>query len=106
MFVIQSTGIYNGSYHILGGTLPAFESKNSENGLLINSLINRVKKNSEISNALLEIVKSSYADKNSDYTQNCTSRCIVGSIDTFKLNVESSKITSYVKTCIVEFKDL
>ena len=46
MWVIQSTGIFKGQYHILGGTLPAFESKNSENGLLINSLINRVKKNS------------------------------------------------------------
>ena len=46
MFVIQSTGIYNGSYHILGGTLPAFEGQKSGNGLLIESLINRVKKNS------------------------------------------------------------
>ena len=46
MFVIESTGIYKGHYHILGGTLPSFESKNSGNGLLIDSLINRVKKNS------------------------------------------------------------
>tara|TARA_B100000029_G_scaffold324141_1_gene316552 strand:- start:67 stop:675 length:609 start_codon:yes stop_codon:yes gene_type:complete len=46
MFVIQSTGIYKGSYHILGGTLPAFEGKKSGNGLLIESLINRVQKNS------------------------------------------------------------
>ena len=46
MFVIQSTGIYKGSYHILGGTLPAFEGQKSGNGLLIESLINRVKKNS------------------------------------------------------------
>ena len=45
MWVIQSTGIYKGHYHILGGTLPSFESKNSENGLLIESLVNRVKKN-------------------------------------------------------------
>ena len=46
MWVIESTGIYKGHYHILGGTLPSFESKNSGNGLLINSLINRVKKTS------------------------------------------------------------
>ena len=46
MWVIQSSGIYKGHYHILGGTLPSFESKNTGNGLLIDSLVNRVKKNS------------------------------------------------------------
>ena len=46
MFTIQSTGIYKGSYHILGGTLPSFEGMNTGNGLLIESLVNRVKKNS------------------------------------------------------------
>ena len=46
MWVIESTGIYKGHYHILGGTLPSFESKNIENGLLIDSLVNSVKKNS------------------------------------------------------------
>ena len=46
MWVIESTGIYKGHYHILGGTLPSFENKNSGNGLLIDSLVNRVKKNS------------------------------------------------------------
>ena len=45
MWVIESTGIYKGQYHILGGTLPSFEGKNTGNGLLIDSLINRVKKN-------------------------------------------------------------
>ena len=44
MWVIQSSGIYKGYYHILGGTLPSFESKNSGNGLLLESLVNRVKK--------------------------------------------------------------
>jgi len=44
MWVIESTGIYKGHYHILGGTLPSFEGKNSGNGLLIESLIKRVKK--------------------------------------------------------------
>ena len=46
MWVIESTGIYKGHYHILGGTLPSFESKNSGNSLLIDSLINRVKSDS------------------------------------------------------------
>tara|TARA_Y100000590_G_scaffold322449_1_gene365167 strand:+ start:452 stop:1060 length:609 start_codon:yes stop_codon:yes gene_type:complete len=46
MWVIQSSGIYKGHYHILGGTLPSFENKNAQNGLLIESLVTRVKKNS------------------------------------------------------------
>ena len=46
MWVIESTGIYKGHYHVLGGTLPAFENKNIQNGLLIDSLVTRVKKNS------------------------------------------------------------
>ena len=46
MWVIESTGVYKGHYHILGGTLPSFENKKSTNGLLIESLVNRVKKNS------------------------------------------------------------
>ncbi len=46
MWVIESSGIYKGHYHILGGTLPSFESKKNGNGLLIESLVNRVKKNS------------------------------------------------------------
>ena len=45
MWVIQSSGIYKGHYHILGGTLPSLESK-KDDGLLVSSLINRVKKNS------------------------------------------------------------
>ena len=46
MWAIESSGIYKGQYHILGGTLPSFENKSSNNGLLIDSLIDRVKKNS------------------------------------------------------------
>ena len=46
MFVIQNTGIYNGSYHILGGTLPSFEGQKNGNGLLIDALISRVENNS------------------------------------------------------------
>ena len=46
MWVIQGSGIFKGYYHILGGTLPSFENKNTGNGLLIDSLVDRVKKNS------------------------------------------------------------
>ena len=45
MWVIQSSGVYKGHYHILGGTLPNLEGK-KDNGLLVSSLINRVQKNS------------------------------------------------------------
>ena len=45
MWVIEGSGIYKGHYHILGGTLPGIENKKTD-GLLIASLINRVKKNS------------------------------------------------------------
>ena len=45
MWVIQSSGFYKGHYHILGGTLPSLERKKND-GLLVSSLITRVKKNS------------------------------------------------------------
>jgi len=45
MWVIEGSGIYKGHYHILGGTLPGIENKKTD-GLLITSLIDRVKKNS------------------------------------------------------------
>ena len=45
MWVIESTGVFKGHYHILGGTLPAFENKKGDS-LLISSLKNRVKNNS------------------------------------------------------------
>ena len=44
MWVIESTGIYKGHYHILGGTLPALENK-KDDVLLVSALIDRVKKN-------------------------------------------------------------
>jgi len=46
MWAIQNSGIYKGHYHILGGTLPTFENKGGGNGLLIESLVNRIKSNS------------------------------------------------------------
>ena len=45
MWTIQASGIFKGHYHILGGTLPSFESKKND-GILLNPLIERVKKNS------------------------------------------------------------
>ena len=45
MWVIESTGIFKGHYHILGGTLPSLENKKDDE-LLLSSLITRVKKNS------------------------------------------------------------
>jgi len=45
MWVIENSGIYKGHYHILGGTLPAIESKKNDT-ILISSLVERVKKNS------------------------------------------------------------
>ena len=43
MWVIEQTGIFDGGYHILGGTL---SNNNREDQLLIPSLINRVKTDS------------------------------------------------------------
>jgi|TARA_B110000438_G_C15609870_1_gene561755 recombination protein RecR len=45
MWVIESSGIYKGHYHILGGTLPSFENQ-KDDGFLVSSLITRVKNNS------------------------------------------------------------
>jgi len=44
MWVIEGTGVYKGHYHILGGTISSQEVKKND-GLLISSLIDRVKKN-------------------------------------------------------------
>ena len=44
-WVIESANIFNGHYHILGGTLNSNENYEQKN-LLIESLINRIKKNS------------------------------------------------------------
>tara|TARA_B100000029_G_scaffold471793_1_gene511759 strand:- start:521 stop:1126 length:606 start_codon:yes stop_codon:yes gene_type:complete len=45
MWAIQDSAIYKGHYHILGGTLSSVEGK-KDDGLLVSSLIDRVKKNS------------------------------------------------------------
>ena len=66
MWVIESTGIYKGHYHILGGTLPSFENKNSGNGLLIDSLISRVK-NGSIKEVILATSASVEGETTSQY---------------------------------------
>ena len=43
MWALESTSVFKGQYHILGGTLSAINGSNPED-LLINSLINRIKK--------------------------------------------------------------
>ena len=45
MWVIDSANIYKGHYHILGGTINS-QNNYEKNNLLINSLIERIKKNS------------------------------------------------------------
>jgi len=42
MWALESTNVYHGQYHILGGTLSAFNGSNPET-LLINSLVSRIK---------------------------------------------------------------
>ena len=44
MWVIESSGVYKGYYHILGGTLLSSDNKKTDN-LLIPSLVERVKNN-------------------------------------------------------------
>jgi recombination protein RecR len=45
MWALESTNVYSGQYHILGGTLSAINGVNPED-LLIGSLVNRIKANS------------------------------------------------------------
>ena len=70
MWIIESTGIYKGHYHILGGTLPSFENKNTGNGLLIESLVNRVKKNS-FKEVILATSASIEGETTSHYISDC-----------------------------------
>ena len=43
MWALESTSVFKGQYHILGGTLSAINGSNPED-LLINSLVDRIKK--------------------------------------------------------------
>ena len=51
-WTMEESGIYKGGWHVIGGVLPAIESK--KNGkLLISSLVKRVKNNKEIEEVIL-----------------------------------------------------
>ena len=69
-WTIEESGIYKGHYHILGGTLPSFESKKNGSGLLIESLINRVKKN-EVKEVILATSASVEGETTSHYVSDC-----------------------------------
>ena len=69
MWVIQSSGIYKGHYHILGGTLPSLESKKND-GLLVSSLITRVKKNA-VKEVILATSATIEGQTTAHYIQDC-----------------------------------
>ena len=69
MWVIQSSGIYKGHYHILGGTLPSLESKKNDE-LLVFSLVARVKKNS-VKEVILATSATIEGQTTAHYIQDC-----------------------------------
>ena len=68
MWVIENAGIYKGYYHILGGTVSSTDGKKVEN-LLINSLVNRVKKYS-IKEVILSTSATIEGQTTAHYIQN------------------------------------
>tara|TARA_Y100000590_G_scaffold436003_1_gene556077 strand:- start:565 stop:1164 length:600 start_codon:yes stop_codon:yes gene_type:complete len=66
MWVIEQTGIFDGGYHILGGTL---SNNNREDQLLIPSLINRVK-NESINELILATSATVEGQTTAHYIQN------------------------------------
>ena len=69
MWVIQSSGIYKGHYHMLGGTLPSLESKKNDE-LLVSSLVDRVKKNS-VKEVILATSATIEGQTTAHYIQDC-----------------------------------
>ena len=69
-WTIEESGIYKGHYHILGGTLPTFESKKND-ALLITSLINRVKNNNTVKEIILACGNTVEGQVTSHYIQDC-----------------------------------
>jgi recombination protein RecR len=67
-WTIEESGIYKSGFHILGGTLPTLESKKKD-GLLISSLINRVKNNSKIKEVILACGSTIEGQVTSHYIQ-------------------------------------
>ena len=68
MWVIESSGIYKGYYHILGGTLSTSDNKKTNN-LLIPSLVERVKKNT-INEVILATSATIEGQTTAHYIQN------------------------------------
>ena len=67
-WTIEESGIYKSGFHILGGTLPALESKKND-GLLISPLINRVKNNQKIKEIILACGNTIEGQVTSHYIQ-------------------------------------
>ena len=67
-WTIEESGVYKSGFHILGGTLPTLESKKND-GLLISSLINRVKNNSKIKEVILACGNTIEGQVTSHYIQ-------------------------------------
>ena len=68
MWVIESSGVYKGYYHILGGTLSSSDNKKTDN-LLIPSLVERVKKNT-INEVILATSATIEGQTTAHYIQN------------------------------------
>ena len=68
MWVIESSGVYKGYYHILGGTLSSSNNKKTDN-LLISSLVERVKKNT-INEVILATSATIEGQTTAHYIQN------------------------------------
>jgi recombination protein RecR len=67
-WTIEESGIYKGHYHILGGTLPALESKKND-GLLITSLIDRIRENKKIKEIIIACGNTIEGQVTSHYIQ-------------------------------------
>jgi recombination protein RecR len=67
-WTIEESGIYKGHYHILGGTLPALESKKND-VLLISALINRVKNHKKLKEVILACGNTIEGQVTSHYIQ-------------------------------------
>ncbi len=67
-WTIEDSGIYKGHYHILGGTLPALESKKND-VLLISALINRVKSHKKLKEVILACGNTIEGQVTSHYIQ-------------------------------------
>ena len=77
-WTIEDSGIYKSGFHVLGGTLPSFESKKKDR-LLISSLIDRVKNNSRVKEIILACGNTTEG--------NITSHLIIESLKDIKVKI-------------------